>query len=121
MDLLLVVLFSVLVVLVFLVFFLLRRIFALESALRDLEFSKVSQSVKYGKMSENFIPFVKDFPFDPENFRFLGNPIDGIVFEDDKIVFAEFKSGSAQLSSKQKLIKDLVERKKVEWFEFRIR
>jgi predicted Holliday junction resolvase-like endonuclease len=121
MDLVLVVLFLALVVLVVLVFFLLKRVFVLESALRDLEFSKFSQSVKYGKMSENFIPFVKDFPFNPENFRFLGNPVDGIVFEDDKIIFVEFKSGSGQLSSKQKLIKDLVEHKKVEWFEFRIR
>lgn len=121
MDFLAAILFIVLVLLLALIFFLLKRISSLESALQDLQFSKSSQSVKYGKMTEQFIPFAKDFPFSAEKFRFLGNPIDGIVFEDDKIIFAEFKAGSAQLSPRQRSIKDLVDRKKVEWFEFKVK
>src|SRR3989344_118580 len=104
------------VLLLLLALFLLSRVSSLERALADLRFSKSSQSVKYGKLTEQFIPFTKEFPFDSENFRFLGNPIDGIVFEDDKIIFAEFKAAGAQLSPKQRRIKDLVERKEVEWF-----
>ncbi len=103
-----------------LVFFLMKRLSSLEGVLSELKFSKSSQSVKYGKMTEQFVPFTKDFPFDPGNFRFLGNPIDGIVFEENKIIFAEFKAGSSQLSEKQKRVKELVEKKKVEWFEHRI-
>ncbi len=105
-------------VLLLLVLFLLSRVSLLQSRLSELKFQKSSQSVKYGKLTEQFIPFTKDFPFNPDNFRFLGNPIDGVVFEDDKIVFAEFKTASSQLSSKQKNIKDLVNAKKVEWFEY---
>ena len=41
--------------------------------------------------------------------------IDGINFEDDKVVFIEFKTGNSNLSNKQKRIKNLVENKKVEW------
>lgn len=103
------------------VLFLLSRLSSLEKSLSELEFLKASQSVKYGKMTEQFIPFTKDFPFSPENFRFLGNPIDGVVFEDDKIVFAEFKASSSQFSDKQRRIKELVEKKKVEWFEHRVK
>jgi len=71
-------------------------------------------------MTEQFIPFTKGFPFTSENFRFLGSPIDGVAFEDDRIVFAEFKAASSTLSQKQRRIKELVEQKKVEWFEQRI-
>ena len=109
------------VLLLLLALFLLSRVSSLERALADLRFSKSSQSVKYGKLTEQFIPFTKEFPFDSENFRFLGNPIDGIVFEDDKIIFAEFKAAGAQLSPKQRRIKDLVERKEVEWFEQKLK
>ena len=107
--------------LLLLVLFLLSRLASLESRLQELAFSKQSQSVKYGKLTEQFIPFTKEFPFSPENFRFLGNPIDGIVFGEDKIVFAEFKAASSQLSEKQKRIKELVEKKRVEWFEQKIK
>ncbi|MBI4210499.1 MAG: endonuclease [Candidatus Diapherotrites archaeon] len=103
------------------VLYLLARLSSLESALSILQFSKASQSVKYGKMTEHFMPFTKDFPFSPENFRFIGNPVDGIVFEDDRIVFAEFKAASSQLSQKQRRIRELVEKGKVEWFEQRLK
>ena len=104
-----------------LVLFLLSKLSSLQEALGDLQFSKASQSVKYGKLTEQFIPFTKDFPYDSESFRFLGNPIDGIFFEDNKIVFAEFKAASSNLSPKQKRIKDLVAQRKVEWYEFRLK
>ncbi|HIH09311.1 MAG TPA: endonuclease [Candidatus Diapherotrites archaeon] len=109
------------VVLFALVLFLLSRISALERSLSDLSFSKSSQSVKYGKLAEQFMPFTKEFPFSAGNFRFLGNPVDGVVFEDNKIVFAEFKAANSQLSEKQKRIKELVQQKKVEWFELHMK
>lgn len=121
MDLLFSFLAAVCILLLLLVFFLLQKLSATESELGALQFSKSSQSVRYGKMSEQFIPFTKDFPFSPEKFRFLGNPIDGIVFGDDKIIFAEFKAGTSNLSETQKKIKSLVESKKVEWFEYRLK
>ncbi len=101
-------------------FFLYRRIQELSSYANQLSFSKQSQSVKYGKMSENWIPLSEKFPYDKEKFRFLGNPIDGIAFLDDKIVFCEFKANTSRLSTNQENIKELVKSKKVEWMEYRI-
>lgn len=87
--------------------------------LRELRFDKNSQSVKYGKTMEQFLPFSENFPFSKQDFRFIGSPIDGIAFEQDKIVFVEFKSAGAQLSEKQKRIKELVKEKRIEWFELK--
>lgn len=88
--------------------------------LRDLSFSKRSLSSKYGKTTEQFMPFLKNYPYESSNFRFIGTPIDGIQFEDDKIVFVEFKVGDSRLTAKQEKIKDLINKKKVNWEEFRI-
>ena len=92
----------------------------LSDGLESLSFSKSSQSVKYGKMAEHFIPFSQKFPYAPGQFRFIGNPVDGVVFDDKKIVFVEFKTASSQLNDNQKKVKKLVEDKKVEWLEFRM-
>ena len=103
------------------VFLLLKKIQSMEERFQQLVFSKQSQSVKYGKTSEQFLPFAKEFPFSTGNFRFIGSPIDGIAFDDEKIVFCEFKAGNAKLSEKQKRIKELVESGKVEWFELNMK
>ena len=101
--------------------FLIKKVFSLKDEIADLRFSKSSQSVKYGKLTEQFIPFIEDFPFNPERFKFLGNPIDGVLFDDDLIVFCEFKTGNSALNQVQRRIKQLVEEKKVKWFEFKLR
>lgn len=88
--------------------------------LETIKFNKSSQSVKYGKMTEQWIPFSTKFPYNSEKFRFLGNPIDGIVFDENEIVFVEFKTNTSQLNQKQKEIKELILNKKVKWDEFRI-
>ena len=66
------------------------------------------------------MPFLKNYPYESSNFRFIGTPIDGIQFEDDKIIFVEFKAGDSRLTAKQEKIKDLINKKKVNWEEFRI-
>jgi len=86
----------------------------------DLKFQKSSLSSKYGKMTEQFMPFLKDYPYDPQNFRFIGSPIDGIQFDDDKIVFIEFKTNTSRLSERQRQIAEQVFQKKVVWEEHRL-
>ena len=71
-------------------------------------------------MTEQFLPFLKDYPYDPQNFRFIGTPVDGIQFCDDKIVFIEFKTANSQLSPRQKQIAELVWQKRIEFEEHRI-
>lgn len=86
----------------------------------DVSFAKSSLSSKYGKMTEQFLPFLKDYPYDPQNFRFIGSPIDGIQFSDDKIILIEFKTNSSQLSPRQRQIAELVWQKRMEFEEHRI-
>lgn len=87
--------------------------------LNDTLSRKQSQSTRYGQIFEQMVPFSKDFPFDPKKFRFIGNPVDGVVFEDDMITFCEIKLNNSVLSARQKSIKRLVEDKKVCWKEIR--
>lgn len=81
---------------------------------------KRSQATRYGQLTEQFAPLVDRYPHDPERFRFLGSPIDGIQFADDEIVLVEFKAGSSTLSSRQRQIRDLVEEGKVRFETVRI-
>ncbi len=109
----------ILILFIFLVFFFLlwRRA---KNQLNDVSFRSKSLSSKYGKMTEQFMPFLKDFPYDSQNFRFLGTPIDGVQFEDDKIIFIEFKAAGSKLTPRQKQIAELIWQKRVEFEEHRI-
>ena len=113
---------SVIIALLLVVLFLFyRKIRGLQFELAELNFRKSSQSVKYGQLTEQWLPFLDRFPYDAQQFSFIGKPIDGLVFADDKIVFCEFKTNKSRLNERQKYIKDLVERKKVEWLEFNLK
>ena len=101
------------------IFWLIQKNRELSQGFGELAFAKSSQSVKYGKTTEQWIPLSSRFPLNRQKFRFLGNPIDGIAFEENKIVFCEFKTAGAKLSENQQAIKKLVQDKKVEWLELR--
>ena len=79
-----------------------------------------------GKTLEKLVPFLENFPYDAHDIRWLGDPIDLVIFDGyssdkpDKIVFCEVKSGEGKLTKGQSKIKQLVENKKVEWKEFKI-
>jgi len=78
-----------------------------------------SSSIKHGMSFEQLFPYMNNYPYNPRNFRFIGTPIDGLSFEDDKVVFIEFKTGKSVLSNLQKSIKELINKGKVEWKEIR--
>ena len=42
---------------------------------------KRSEAVIKGKVTEHRVPFFEEFDFDPGDARFLGSPIDLIVFD----------------------------------------
>ncbi|MDD1728168.1 MAG: Holliday junction resolvase [Methanospirillum sp.] len=58
-----------------------------------------SREVIHGKVTEHMIPFFPSFPWNPSDARFLGSPIDFIVFdglsegEVREIILVEVKSG----------------------------
>lgn len=80
-----------------------------------------------GKTLEKLVPFLDSFPHDPHDIRWLGDPIDFVIFDGQssgnlkEIVFCEVKSGESKLSKIQQRIRELVERKKVKWEEFKIK
>lgn len=85
-----------------------------------------SRVVLGGQFSEQLAPFLPDFEYLPTECRFVGKPVDLIVFKgmDDKnineVVFVEVKSGKATLSPIEKRLKETIEKKKVRWEEYRI-
>src|SRR3990167_3331921 len=64
-----------------------------------------SRSVLSGQFSEQLAPYLPDFSYKPTECKFLGKPVDFIVFKglDDKnveeIVFVEVKSGGSTMST----------------------
>jgi len=83
-----------------------------------------SVSVNFGKVMEHFMPFHKNFEFNPKDARFLGSPIDLMVFDgisDEKeqidIYFIEVKTGSSKLNPRQQKIRNAVREKNVYWLE----
>jgi predicted Holliday junction resolvase-like endonuclease len=109
--------FVFLVGLVLLLYVLLRTTYR---ELEELKHRKKSYEVKTGKWAENFAPVLDGFPVDKNHTRFVGNPIDFIGWDDKWFYVIEVKTGSSQLSNNQKHIKDLVERKRVQWCEHRL-
>jgi predicted Holliday junction resolvase-like endonuclease len=93
----------------------------LDVSLRILEDERTRQrslSAAYGRITEQWFPLMERYPYDSANFRFLGTPVDGVQFEEDRIVFVEFKSHRAELSAVQRRLKKLVQTGKVYWEEY---
>ncbi|MFH8093185.1 MAG: Holliday junction resolvase-like protein [Candidatus Aenigmatarchaeota archaeon] len=89
------------------------------------ESAEKSRQIVGGKFAENLAPYFPDFKYDPTEIRFIGTPIDFIVFkglskkDPEEIVFLEVKSGKSQLSDVQKKIREIIKEKKVCWDEYR--
>lgn len=85
-----------------------------------------SRAVLGGHFSEQLAPFLPNFQYSPTECRFVGKPIDLMVFKgmDDKnineVIFVEVKSGNSKLSPSEKKLKEVIEKKKVRWEEYRV-
>jgi len=104
---------------IFLYYLSLRKIRVLKNVNSQLSFDKKSLYVKHGKTWENFAPFMENYPGEKENSVFLGSPVDFISFDDDSVKFIEVKTGTSKLNNKQKKVRELIENRKVEWYEVR--
>jgi predicted Holliday junction resolvase-like endonuclease len=95
---------------------------------RQLEQAAISRSrsVLGGKFAEQLAPFLPDFPADPTEARFLGSPVDLVVFpglaegNPREIVFVEVKSGNARPTAVQRRLEALVAEGRVRWKLLRI-
>jgi predicted Holliday junction resolvase-like endonuclease len=85
-----------------------------------------SSSVVLGKATEHLAPFLATFPYSPRDVRFIGSPVDLVVFdgldagEMSQVVFVEVKSGAGQLSSRQRQVREAVRAGRVSWEEWRL-
>jgi hypothetical protein len=84
-----------------------------------------SRAVLSGQAAEQLAPWLPDFPWDPSEIRFVGKPIDFIVFrgasrgEIDELVFVEVKTGTSSLSRVERSLRDAVREGRVSWAEYR--
>jgi|TARA_Y100000310_G_C20144877_1_gene561973 predicted Holliday junction resolvase-like endonuclease len=81
-----------------------------------------SRAVLGGKFTEQLAPYLPEFKYDPTEARFIGSPIDLIVFpglasgNPQEIVIIEIKSGkSRQLTPQERKIRQLIEDGMVRW------
>ena len=99
-----------------------------EEALPDYRKEAImkSRAVLGGQFSEQLAPFLPNFKYLPTEARFIGKPIDFLVFKGmdekkiDEVVFVEVKSGKAKLTEHEKNLKDTIDNKRVRWEEYRI-
>ena len=81
-----------------------------------------SRSVLGGKFTEQMAPYLPEFKYDPTEARFIGTPIDLLVFpglaegKPREIVLIEVKAGKAgKLTTRERRIEELVKAGKVRW------
>ncbi len=85
-----------------------------------------SLAVTAGKVHEQLVPYLPEFGFNPKDARFLGSPVDLIVFDGlaagdvRRIVFLEVKTGGASLTARERQVRDVVESREVVWAELRL-
>ncbi len=84
-----------------------------------------SHAVTVGKVHEQLVPYLPDFHFNPKDARFLGTPVDLVVFDglDEgqlrRVVFVEVKTGGSALSARERQVRETIEARQVEWTELR--
>ncbi len=81
-----------------------------------------SRAVLGGKFTEQMAPYLPEFKYDPTEARFIGSPIDLVVFpglsagEPTEVVLVEVKAGSSgRLTGRERKIEELVKAGKVRW------
>jgi len=81
-----------------------------------------SRAVLGGKFTEQMAPYLPEFKYDPTEARFIGTPIDLIVFpglargDPEEIVIMEIKTGKTiSLTPQQRKIRQLIEDGMVRW------
>lgn len=106
-----------------------------QQALADAKKRSVntSRAVLKGKMAEQLAPIMPEFQYLPSDAKFLGDPIDYVVFEgysafrddhgaaeDIEIVLIDIKSGGARLTKGQQAIAQAIREGRVRFETIRI-
>lgn len=100
----------------------------IKSAEKYMRFDAIKRSKRtlLGKLWEQVSPYLPKFPFRPSDMKFLGSPIDFVIFdgasENDikQVIFLEVKSGDSKLSTQERKLKQAIEAGKVTWKLFNV-
>jgi predicted Holliday junction resolvase-like endonuclease len=76
-------------------------------------------------------PLLPEFRFNPADARFIGSPVDYVIFDgltdvadekksDIRIVFVDIKHGTGSLTRTQRVIRDAVTAKQITWETLRV-
>ena len=74
-----------------------------------------------GRIYEQLVPILPEWPYVPSDAKFIGNPIDFFVFKGlstgvvEELVIVEIKRGKGTVTRVQKQIRKLIEEGKVRW------
>ena len=92
-----------------------------------------SRAVLKGKMAEQLAPMLPEFQYLPSDAKFLGDPVDYIVFdgytdlrdgdgspEDIEVVLIDIKSGNARLTKGQQAIAEAVKKGRIRFETIRV-
>jgi len=85
-----------------------------------------SLAVTAGKVHEQLVPYLPEFGFNPKDARFLGSPVDLVVFdgladgEVKRVVFLEVKTGGGSLTARERQVREVIEAREVAWVELRL-
>lgn len=80
-----------------------------------------------GMAAERLSPFLEEFPWNPNDVRYLGTPIDYVVFDGltdgelKKIIFVDAKLNKSGLSKREKIVRECVIRKDFDFAEMRMK
>lgn len=80
-----------------------------------------SRAVLGGKFVEQLIPYLPEFKYDPTEARFIGSPLDFVIFpglaqgEPREVVFLEVKTGKSKLTPAERKLQKLIEAGRVRW------
>jgi len=85
-----------------------------------------SLAVTAGKVHEQLVPYLPEFGFNPKDARFLGSPVDLVVFDGlaagqvRRVVFLEVKTGGAPLTPRERQVREVIDARQVVWAELRL-
>ncbi len=85
-----------------------------------------SLAVTAGKVHEQLVPYLPEFGFNPKDARFLGSPVDLVIFDGlaagnvQRVVFLEVKTGGAALNARERQVREVIEARQVAWAELRL-
>lgn len=85
-----------------------------------------SLAVTAGKVHEQLVPYLPEFGFNPKDARFLGSPVDLVIFDGlaaghvRRVVFLEVKTGGATLTTRERQVRDVIDAREVVWAELRL-